>query len=126
MIEFLRRWLGMDLLLSEIDSLRQKRNELYVELKETHGHYQDLLAIKDEEIRRLTDLMLIEHGVISREPDARTTQPNKPQPIGRRASFRSMREKYEAADRKMAKDQVDVLKDYWTKKDQEASKETVS
>lgn len=78
---------------------------------------------KDQEIRRLTDLMLIEHGVIHQNETGPAQEKSKPQPIGRRPSWRQVQERYEQADAQMAKTQVNALKDYWTKKDQEASKE---
>lgn len=121
-MSWLTKFLGFDEIIVAKDG---EIVNLYTQL-----HRKDeQLAMKDEEIRRLTDLMLVEHGVISREPDARTTQPAKPQPIGRRASFRTIRNKFEAADAKVAqeisKDQVEKLREYWGNKDQIAQQEGV-
>ncbi len=120
MINFLRRFLGFDLLefskQAHIDALAQQL---------VYAHYE--LVEKDQEIKRLTDLFLTEHGVIHPEVAPDWSKKEKPQPIGRRASFRTIRNKFEAADAKMAqeiaKDQVEKLSDYWTKKNQEAAKE---
>ena len=127
MINFLRRFLGMDLALTEIDTLRARRNELYDQIKELQETHRDELALKDLEIQRLTDLMLMEHGVIIRDNESRATTNEKPQPIGRRPAWSNVRKRFEDADAKMAqtiaKDQVDKVRDYWQKKDQKANEE---
>jgi hypothetical protein len=80
---------------------------------------EEQLQLKDDEIRRLTDLILTEHGVIIGTVVTKETT-SKPMPIGRRPSWRQVQEKFEQTDAQMAKDDVTKIRDYWVKKDQEA------
>lgn len=86
----------------------------------------EMLRDKDIEIRRLTDLILTEHGVIRPEPVQREST-EKSQPINRRENFRTIRNRFEAADRKLAekitKDHAEVLTDYYKKKNAVAEQE---
>lgn len=87
---------------------------------------ESTMTSKDEEIQRLTNLILMEHGVIIREPFSGEVPKRAPQAVNRRETFRDVRKRYEEADKKFATDQVNDVKDYWTKKDQIAKQEEVS
>ncbi len=114
-MSWLTKFLGFDELIIAKDG---EIVNLYTQL-----HRKDeQLREKDQEIRRLTDLMLTEHGVIVRESDEVKSQ-EKPQPIGRRQSWGSIQKKFETADAKLAQESakvmVDSVRDYWIKKEQE-------
>ena len=123
MIEFLRRFVGMD---AVITAKQIHIVELTAQLCEARAMIQS----KDEEIRRLTDLMLTEHGVILRENETRATPTEKPQPIGRRPAWSTVKKRFEDADAKMArqlaKDQVDEMSKYWKDKNSKAESEGVA
>lgn len=107
MINFLRRCLGMDLIITA--------KQLHiVELTAQICSLQASNDVKSQEIKRLTDLILTEHGVIKPEgiPQERKTFT----PLNRRPNFRSVQRQLEEADRGMASKQVDAIKEYWEKK----------
>ena len=86
--------------------------------------YKRQLVEKDQEIRRLTDLMLIEHGVIHLDQGP-SAPAEPPKAINRRPSWNQMKTRYEEADAKLAAENTGKLREYWVNKDQEARKEGV-
>lgn len=109
------RLLGVDLIIGS------KMNEI-ASLKNLLEYNQHLVDEKDQEIRRLTDLMLVEHGVI--HPEGAPQEPREaPKSINRRPSWNQVKTRYEEADAKLAAEQSGTLRDYWLKKDQEAAME---
>jgi|SRR5665213_3295902 len=119
-MSWLTKFLGFDEIIVAKDG---EIVNLYTQLHRKDEQLRD----KDDEIRRLTDLFLTEHGVIHPEYEERKTQ-EKPQPVGRRQSWAATRNKFEAADAKIAKESAkemtDKVRDYWANKDKEAAKES--
>lgn len=81
------------------------------EAKLERGRFDQLLTEKDEEIRRLTNLILTEHGVIRSE--GKSVEKGEPRPIHRR---QSMRERLQQAAAEDAKAHADKVKEHWEKK----------
>lgn len=107
MRNFLIKFFGLDLALAE------KNSEV--------AHLWQKIDEKDQEIQRLTNLILTEHGLIRVQ---NTNQSNeKPAPINKRASWPQVQKDLERADQAVARKQVNDLAEYWQKKDQEALSE---
>jgi hypothetical protein len=117
-MSWLTRFLGYDFTIGRLESQVQDYRDL---VRTKDEIFSSMLDIKDQEIRRLTDLMLVEHGVIRPESDEPRKPIEKPQPIGKRQSWGSVQKRFEAADAKFAqeaaREQVDKVRDYWLKKD---------
>lgn len=118
-MSWLTKFLGFDLIIESKDS---EIVNLQIQLQ----HQNEVIAAKDQEIQRLTNLILTEHGVIQREGEAKVSE-SKPQIVNRRGSFKALRDKYERADAAMAEkisqEHTEVLTEYWTKKNQQAMQE---
>ena len=114
-MSWLTKFLGFDEIIIAKDG---EIVNLYTQL-----HRKDeQLSLKDEEIRRLTNLMLVEHGVIHPEGVVQQTQ-EQPRPINRRPSWNQVKTRYEEADAKLAAESSGKLRDYWLRKDKEAALE---
>lgn len=118
-MSWLTRFLGYDFTINRLESQVQDYRDL-VQVREES--FRCVLDLKDEEIRRLTDLMLVEHGVIHPEGVVQQTQ-EQPRPINRRPSWNQVKTRYEEADAKLAAESSGKLRDYWLKKDKEAALE---
>ena len=126
-MSWLTRFLGYDFTISRLESQVLDYRDL---LRVKEESYNCVLGLKDDEIRRLTDLMLVEHGVIQRESSSAPHTTEKPQPVGRRQSWGSVQKRFETADAKFAAGQAaemaDSVKKYWEKKDASAGTEGAS
>lgn len=73
--------------------------------------FYTVLNNKDEEIKRLTNLMLQEHGVLRPQHEAHSAE--KMVPLNKRVSWKEKQEALQKADAKTAADRV---KEQWEKK----------
>lgn len=92
----------------------------------THiGWLQEELQLKDQEIQRLTNLILTEHGVIRPEFGAIGT--GEPRMINRKSSWPQRQREFEKLDRTIGKKPVDTSVDdkeaYWNQKSEQAMNE---
>jgi len=113
-VNWLRKFLGLDIIIESKDC----------EIASLHSMIQDLnnmILYKDSEIKRLTDLMLTEHGIIN-EANLRPAQTEK-QPINARYSWPKRQRELEKKDRELAKNLTSEVEDYWKKKNSEAEAE---
>lgn len=115
-MSWLSRLLGYDASLEMFDVERRF-------LQATINEAQVIIKRKDEEIQRLTNLMLTEHGVIHEanlRPDPKTTEPL---PLNSRFSWTKKQRSMERADALVARTRNEKLEEYWKKKDEEAEQE---
>lgn len=93
----------------------------------TQLHNRDrMLELKDHEIRRLTDLMLKEHGVIHDFTEPKNLE--QPRLVNRRTSWPQRQKELERLDRTIAQkpsDPVGEMADRWNKKSEKAMQEGV-
>jgi hypothetical protein len=82
------------------------------ELAAQREFFYKVLENKDEEIKRLTNLMLQEHGIIPRE--GFTESPGRTlQPLNKRVPWK---ERQEQLQKDAAKQQADLVKKQWEEK----------
>jgi predicted HNH restriction endonuclease len=108
-MSWLSRLLGMDAIVEAKDL---EITNLYTQLH----NYQQMLELKDHEIQRLTNLILMEHGVIVRERFEGEIKSGSPKAINKRPNWRAVQKDFEKADMSVAKSQVDDIKEYWENK----------
>ena len=107
------------------DSLIESKNDLINDLRIEVENHLDTIKHKDQEIRRLTDLMLTEHGVINEDNLRPAQSETKDQPVEINAKFswpKKQRE-LERKDREMAKSRSEEIAKYWEAKNAQAEKE---
>ena len=108
------------------DALIESRNDLINDLRIEVENHLDTIKHKDQEIRRLTDLMLTEHGVINEDNLRPAQSETKDQPVEINAKFswpKKQRE-LERKDREMAKSRSEEIAKYWAAKNAESEKES--
>lgn len=110
MRDWILSWLG-------ITGLIHNANNLVVANRDEVQYLRLKLQDKDEEIQRLTNIILKAHGVIP--PEASAELAERPEPIVRHVSWSARQRALELADKKIA----DEKESYWLKKNAEAEKE---
>lgn len=112
------RLTGVDLIIAS------KMNEI-VSLKNILEYCNTIIWQKDEEIKRLTNLILTEHGVMLRNNETRAVN-SEPRIINKKSSWPQRQRELERADAQLAKQKAatinPVLEKHWNDKNEQEGK----
>lgn len=97
---------------SEMDAVRFEAEARQEAVDGQISFYQNLLESKDEEIKRLTNLMLTRAGFMIGEKISQT-EIKQHEPINRRQTWAQRQKELEKLDAKLAADQTEA---YWKEK----------
>lgn len=100
----------------EFDLCRCEANSRVEVVQEQLQNAREVLQLKDNEIQRLTDLMLTRAGFLA--PALTSQTENKHEPINRRLTWQQRQKELEKADAKKMADQTET---YWKEKTAESN-----